>query len=213
MGNTQSDNTEKAANAGRSSKQSNDGSDDFVYNNDVLFKRIPSQIRGDLDQSQVQQTNALQQQGNTNGNIFRHLGKDLSNKSIEAVLDSFHSLSIGNRLKIFASFGKSVATRRISDTSGEPTIEKDHNYLINILMESSLFSSFVRDELKNIVCHFERVSFPQGALVLREGEAGDYFYVVKKGRLRLYSEEIYILKELAEGDTFGSLALIIPSKL
>ena len=212
MGNAQSDNEDSTAGAKRAGRKSADGQDNFVYNNDVLFKRIPSQIREDLEQSSVQKNIALERQRNENGDVLRRMGKDASNQSIKEVLKSFHSLSIGNRLKYFSSFGKSVAARNVSDSSGEPTINKDHKYLINILMESSLFSSFIADELGDIVRHFERVSFPQGTLVLQEGEPGDYFYVVKKGRLRLYSEEIYLLKELAEGDAFGELGIIIPQK-
>jgi hypothetical protein len=61
--------------------------------------------------------------------------------------------------------------------------------------------------LERIVASLTRVDVPVGGVVIREGEAGDRFYVVAAGRLEVevHGHEV---RELGPGDGFGEIALL-----
>jgi len=57
----------------------------------------------------------------------------------------------------------------------------------------------------------EERSFPRGATIIREGEAGDQLYIIKSGDVRVsegQQPEERGLKLLGSGDYFGERALI-----
>jgi diguanylate cyclase (GGDEF)-like protein len=81
-------------------------------------------------------------------------------------------------------------------------------YLKNI----SFFSNLSEDKLKEIASICKEVSYPQGTIIFRENDPGDAFYLIKKGKVKVYKD----LKDgitstiavLGEGDFFGEMALI-----
>lgn len=68
-------------------------------------------------------------------------------------------------------------------------------------------------QLQSLFMRLQRVNLPAGDVVVRQGDAGDYFYVVVKGRCAVTREtplnkEGIRLAELGPGDTFGEEALL-----
>ncbi len=62
---------------------------------------------------------------------------------------------------------------------------------------------------------FERVKVARGDVVVREGNEGDYYYVVESGRFqveRLVGGAKVVLAELKAGDAFGEEALVSEAK-
>jgi signal-transduction protein with cAMP-binding, CBS, and nucleotidyltransferase domain len=45
-------------------------------------------------------------------------------------------------------------------------------------------------------------------ILFKEGDTGDYFYIIKKGTIEITSSKEKTKKYLKEGDTFGELALL-----
>jgi len=69
--------------------------------------------------------------------------------------------------------------------------------------------------VEELLKRFERVQVPRGASVIREGEEGDYYYLVAAGRLqveRLVGGAKVVLAELKSGDAFGEEALVSEAK-
>ena len=48
---------------------------------------------------------------------------------------------------------------------------------------------------------------PEGREIVREGDAGDRFYIVARGRLTA-TQSGRVLRELTAGDSFGEIALL-----
>ena len=53
----------------------------------------------------------------------------------------------------------------------------------------------------------EPVELPAGTVVIREGEAGDRFYVVADGEVVVWKAGTRV-RELGRGDAFGAIALV-----
>jgi CRP-like cAMP-binding protein len=89
-------------------------------------------------------------------------------------------------------------------------------------------SAFALESLKNgalaqlpaahveeLLKRFEHVHVPRGASVIREGEEGDYYYLVAAGRFqvdRMVGGARVVLAELKSGDAFGEEALVSEAK-
>ncbi len=48
---------------------------------------------------------------------------------------------------------------------------------------------------------------PAGTRLIREGELGDRFYLIERGRLHAVRDDL-LLSEMAPGDCFGEIALL-----
>jgi serine/threonine-protein kinase len=60
---------------------------------------------------------------------------------------------------------------------------------------------------------FPAVSFPAGALVVREGEPGDAAYIIQSGRCEAYQgegESRRVLRQMGAGEVFGEMAILAP---
>ena len=214
-------NVDKRTGGGRSAgeRAGNEGAlDVFSYSNDPTFKDVPVSAGSAPGQADASNTDeGARRRRNHESGSFTWLQK----QSAKTVLRTFQTLSIGARLKLFGSPDAATDSEhrtlkspqheaKPSDT--EACTEKDLSYLSKVLVQNQLFSSFNEAELKKLATKFQRVSYSQGQVIIQEGERGDYFYVLRKGRLRIYTSQTYVLNELSSGDCFGELGLIIPTK-
>lgn len=84
---------------------------------------------------------------------------------------------------------------------------------INLLKRVPLFSSIDPKDLELVAEQMEEASFSTGMEIIHEGDLGDAFYILKKGRVKVFAtledthEEIP-LSFLEQGDHFGEMALI-----
>lgn len=83
---------------------------------------------------------------------------------------------------------------------------------VGALRSVPLFASVGDEDARALVGLLKPRSLPRGALLFRQGDAGDAMYLVEAGRVRIFvtdedGEEL-TLAELARGDFFGEMALI-----
>ena len=98
----------------------------------------------------------------------------------------------------------------ISGTHEEPGSGDD--WMTNLLQTRALHR-VPPSQLQALFLRLQRVNLLAGDVVLRQGDPGDYFYVVVKGRCAVTREtplnrEGVRLAELGPGDTFGEEALV-----
>src|SRR5512139_1660569 len=84
---------------------------------------------------------------------------------------------------------------------------------MTLLLQSRAFHKIPPANLQAVFMRMERVNFPAGEVVVRQGDEGDYFYAIVSGRCVVTREtplnrEGIKLAELGMGDTFGEEALI-----
>ncbi len=82
-------------------------------------------------------------------------------------------------------------------------------------LRSGAFAQLPMAHIDELLKRFERVQTARGQAVIREGDEGDYYYVVESGRFqveRLVGGAKVVLAELKSGDAFGEEALVSEAK-
>lgn len=82
---------------------------------------------------------------------------------------------------------------------------------IDVLREVRLFTDMDDDSLARLADLFEPVAIPMGHQVYKHGDPSDAFYVIRRGSIALYRDQlgkpIQLLARLTRGDYFGELGL------
>ena len=82
-------------------------------------------------------------------------------------------------------------------------------------LRSGAFAQLPVAHIDELLKRFDRVKIARGEVVIREGDEGDYYYVVEAGRFqveRLVGGAKVVLAELKSGDAFGEEALVSEAK-
>jgi rhodanese-related sulfurtransferase len=82
-------------------------------------------------------------------------------------------------------------------------------------LRTGAFAQLPTANIEELLKRFERVRVARGQVVIREGDEGDYYYVVDGGRFkveRLVGGAHVALAELKSGDAFGEEALVSEAK-
>jgi CRP-like cAMP-binding protein len=82
-------------------------------------------------------------------------------------------------------------------------------------LRSGAFAQLPVAHIDELLKRFDRVKTAPGETVVREGDEGDYYYVVESGRFsveRLVGGAKVLLAELKSGDAFGEEALVSEAK-
>ena len=105
------------------------------------------------------------------------------------------------------------------------TYEEDSSYMVIVeqeensddwmttLLKSPIFQRLPPANLQKILISLEEVSVAKGEVILRQGEPGDYYYLIKAGQCLLTRKPAEHAKEiklalLRAGDTFGEDSLL-----
>lgn len=120
-----------------------------------------------------------------------------ANKKREAVMDR------GEQMKATASYIPKVVPKSMAI--------KD--MLMSSISTNILFSSYAGEEQAAIVDAFESRNIEEGAFVIKQGEQGDFFYVIESGSMEIYvkgkdGEQQKVGSTLSAGNAFGELALM-----
>jgi putative ABC transport system ATP-binding protein len=107
-----------------------------------------------------------------------------------------------------------VADRIVNMVGGHiksNVLVKESLLLIQYLQKCVVFANQTPDALTQIVEKMSLENFPVGATVIRQGDPGDKFYLIRKGRVAVVAATNGIermVATLGEGDFFGERALM-----
>ena len=80
------------------------------------------------------------------------------------------------------------------------------------LANNPLFKELPKDKLVELAKGAQYLVFPPNTIIFREGDPGDSFYMINRGRVRLSKKskrgEEILLAKLGAGDFFGQLAIL-----
>jgi len=81
------------------------------------------------------------------------------------------------------------------------------------LLESKALLRLPAANIQQLFTRFQEVPMKSGQIIIRQGDKGDYYYVIKQGRCRVVQkpgeqQKMVALADLAEGDGFGEQALL-----
>ncbi len=85
------------------------------------------------------------------------------------------------------------------------------------ILQAKAFHRIPPANIQTMFMAMQSVGFNKGDTVIKQGEAGDYFYIISKGKCQVFREtpnkpEGVRLAILSEGDSFGEEALISSAK-
>jgi CRP-like cAMP-binding protein len=87
---------------------------------------------------------------------------------------------------------------------------------VGSLLQSELFSRVPASNISKLLSTIEAVSYKAGDTVVRQGDVGDYYYLIRDGRCEVLrntsSGQEVKLAELDTGDSFGEEALVSDSR-
>ena len=117
-------------------------------------------------------------------------------------------------LDILVTFDQVATGGGASDSAMAEAVRGDSRLVSGIFPLASLrhgvFARLPASRIEGMFARFERVAAKRGDVVIREGEEGDYYYVIESGRCqveRLVGGVKVVLAELKSGDAFGEEAL------
>ncbi|ROQ19728.1 MULTISPECIES: cyclic nucleotide-binding domain-containing protein [Marinimicrobium] len=90
---------------------------------------------------------------------------------------------------------------------GDSSGADDHDWM-SYLLESPLFTRVPPGHIQQLFVRFEEIDVEKGESIVREGEPGDYFYVLESGRASVTDKAGRVLAELGAGSYFGEEALV-----
>ena len=94
--------------------------------------------------------------------------------------------------------------------AGETAVRVSRSIFSLANLRHGVFAQLPPARIEDLLSRFERVSAKRGEVVIREGEDGDYYYVIESGRCqveRTVGGVRVALAELKSGDAFGEEAL------
>ncbi len=104
-----------------------------------------------------------------------------------------------------------VAPETSSSNGGEVKVEeideKSGDWMSSLL-QSPLFSRIPLTQVQELFLRFEDVAYKKDEMVIKEGEKGDFFYVIASGRANVVNRMGCVDIELKPGDYFGEEALL-----
>jgi CRP-like cAMP-binding protein len=107
----------------------------------------------------------------------------------------------------------STTVTQLRDIGGE-TFGGDSAWLEE-MMQNPAFRALPRDRLALLLLKFEPRPVKAGETVVRQGDPGDCYYVVRSGRFGVARKDahgkVQVLSELARGAVFGEEALLLDS--
>ena len=103
----------------------------------------------------------------------------------------------------------------VSEITGKPTAEADD--WMTVLLQTKAFHRIPPANIQALFMRMERINTKAGDVVIKQGDEGDYFYVITRGRCVVTREtpvnqDGIKLAELGVGESFGEEALISDNK-
>ena len=84
---------------------------------------------------------------------------------------------------------------------------QEEKIIQDALSRNFVFSDLTFKELGPLIAAFEKVVAPADSVIIRQGEPGDYFYVIMEGKVTFEVNETRVGKA-GKGKSFGELALL-----
>lgn len=109
-----------------------------------------------------------------------------------------------------------IAARKIDVTKGEhvdtvsfPKTDHEREFLDEALGENFIFSDLNDKERYRLIDAMEKEIVPKGKTIIKQGDVGDYFYVVEDGAVNFFVDgDADPVGSCANGESFGELALL-----
>jgi protein kinase A len=91
-----------------------------------------------------------------------------------------------------------------------PKSKAGTEFLKKVLSENFIFRGLNKEEIMLVIDAMHRYKFDTEEVIIQQGDTGDYFYVIKEGRVKFFVDGRQV-GEASNGVSFGELALLYNS--
>ena len=130
---------------------------------------------------------------------------NLDSKTAEKIFNLFEDLVASGKTILMVTHDSDLA-RRVNRTIVISDGEIVNEYLVRAL------ASLTQDQLVEVARRVQPQSFPPGAPIVRQGEAGDKFYIIVDGKADVFINQPggtqILVNRLKAGQYFGEMALL-----
>jgi len=88
---------------------------------------------------------------------------------------------------------------------------QDMAWLKEMCSKTKIFSHLSDKETNQMIDNMDRINFSKGDIIFEEGDQGDWFYIIREGKVDVIKKIKWFkyiwIKELGSGDYFGEMAL------
>ncbi len=90
---------------------------------------------------------------------------------------------------------------------------QDIGWLREVFKKTKMFSNLSEKETIEVIDRMERINFSKGDVIFKEGDQGDWFFIVREGKVHVIKKRKWfkdkLVKELGSEDYFGEFALFL----
>lgn len=87
-------------------------------------------------------------------------------------------------------------------------VQEEHKEIFNFLQTVDKLNTVPKDVIEYVVGLLEKKFFPSNTDIIKEGDKGDHFYIIRAGTVQVSKIKEGIVNKLSKGQYFGELALI-----
>ena len=108
---------------------------------------------------------------------------------------------------------KNIFAKKLNFDSGfKPPVHHktrdEKHFILKALQNNFVFENMAPRELDPLVMAFEKSSANQGGEIIKQGDTGDFFYILEQGRCAFQVNGVEVGQATETGSSFGELALL-----
>jgi CRP-like cAMP-binding protein len=146
-------------------------------------------------------------------------GTDIANHPLSEKRPHEHSAKAISQVKVLQinhDILRTLSTSEHDTATSEPESVETDDWMSRIL-QSDLICNIPSENIQLIFNSFEQLNTKKGDIIISQGDAGDYFYIIISGRCQVTKKivstgEIQNVAELSDTDCFGEESLIGDTK-
>ena len=182
----------------------------------VLFKEDDSDNRtfylvsGDVELRQGDRTVATIQGGTPDAR--NPLAPGQPRRFTARALSDIEYISIDSEMLDVLLTWDQTGTYEVAEINGETAASEDDDWM-TVLLQTKAFHQIPPANIQALFMRMERVNCKAGDVIIKQGDEGDFFYVITRGKCVVTREtplnrEGIRLAELGVGESFGEEALV-----
>jgi CRP-like cAMP-binding protein len=131
-------------------------------------------------------------------------------------LSDIEYISIDSELLDVLITWDQTGTYEVGEISGETEVSEDDDWM-TVLLQTKAFHQIPPANIQALFMRMERVNCKAGDVIIKQGDEGDFFYVITRGKCVVTREtplnrEGIRLAELGVGESFGEEALVADAR-
>jgi CRP-like cAMP-binding protein len=185
-----------------------------LFKEDDVDNRTFYLVSGDVELRQGDRTMATVQGGTPDAR--NPLAPGQPRRFTARALSDIEYISIDSELLDVLLTWDQTGTYEVSEINGQGAASEDDDWM-TVLLQTKAFHQIPPANIQALFMRMERVNGRAGDVVIKQGDEGDFFYVITRGKCVVTREtplnrEGIRLAELGVGESFGEEALVADTR-